>query len=75
LGVATDRWRGLKRVDLPTYWRAGSEQVDVAPRGGGTSEGTPDPPPGMVLHVRGGVRPPPRDDAACPWGGQTPPPG
>ena len=35
------------------------EQVDVAPREGGTSELTPDPPPGMVLHLLGGVRPPP----------------
>ena len=50
------------------------EQAHVAPRGGGTSEGTPDPPPGMVLHVRGGVRPPPPDGAACRGGGQTPPP-
>ena len=45
------------------------EQVDVAPTGGGTSERTGHPPLGMVLHVLGGVRPPPRDDAACPWGG------
>jgi hypothetical protein len=29
--------------------------VDVAPREGGTSEPTPDPPPGMVLHLLGGV--------------------
>ena len=35
------------------------EQVDVAPREGGASEVPPDPPPGMVLHLLGGVRPPP----------------
>ena len=36
------------------------EQVDVAPREGGASEVTPDPPPG--------------DDAASPWGVRPPPP-
>jgi hypothetical protein len=42
--------------------------------GGGASEPPPSP-LGMMLHVLRGVRPPPRrrDDAACPWGGQTPP--
>jgi hypothetical protein len=42
------------------YVDSRQEQVDVAPREGGTSEPTPDPPPGMVLHLLGGVRPPPR---------------
>ena len=53
---------------------AASEQAHVAPREGGASEPTPDPPPGMVLHLLGGVRPPPPDGAACRGGGQTPPP-
>ena len=41
--------------------------------GGGEETFGAGPPPGMVLHVLGGVRPPPQDGAACPWGGQTPP--
>jgi hypothetical protein len=42
------------------FYSLSLEQVDVAPREGGASEATPDPPPGMVLHVRGGSDPPPR---------------
>ena len=49
------------------------EEVQLALRGGGSSELTGTPPLEVMMDVWGGSGPPPGDDGACLGGVQTPP--
>ena len=49
------------------------ERLQLALREGGASKPLDTPPLGMMVDLRGGVGPPPRDDGACQGGVDDPP--
>ena len=50
------------------------ERVELALREGGPPKPLATPPLEMMVDLRGGVGPPPRDDGACQGGVDRPPP-